>query len=120
MLYLKSIEKACTTVHSKLEYEEKLCFGRVCLESMVCIVTRVSVRDESSAPIDLVYVFVLEHPQTGNAMYLLDDSTSDGAIISDFACDSLAPSPKHQNINRPCICFCARASTDWKCNVLVG
>ena len=22
--------------------------------------------------------------------------------------------------NRPCICFCARASTDWKCNVLVG
>ena len=61
---------------------------------MVCIVTRDSVRDESSAPIDLVYVFVLEHPQTGNAMYLLDDSSSDGAIISDLACDSLATSPK--------------------------
>ena len=51
-------------------------------------------RDESSAPIDLVYVFVLEHPQTGNAMYLLDDSASDGTIITDFACDALATSPK--------------------------
>ena len=95
-------------MHSKLEYKEKLCFGRLRLENMVCIVTRDSVRDESSAPIDLVYVFVLEYPQTGNAMYLLDDSTSDGAIISDFACDALATSPKlrNQNCARECACVC--------------
>ena len=55
-----------------------MCFGRLRIENTACIVTRDSVRDESSAPIDLVYVFVLEHPQTGNAMYLLDDSASDG------------------------------------------
>ena len=51
-------------------------------------------REECSAPIDLVYVFVLEHPQTGKAMYLLDDSASDDTIITDFACDALATSPK--------------------------
>ena len=71
-----------------------MCFGRLRIENTACIVTRDSVRDESSAPIDLVYVFVLEHPQTGKAMYLLDDSASDDTIITDFACDALATSPK--------------------------
>ena len=77
---------------------------------MVCIVTRDAVRDDSSAPIDLVYVFVPEHPQTGNAMCLLDDSTSDVAIISDFACDALATSPKLQIKNLLSVSQCMSLS----------
>ena len=63
-------------------------------ESTVCLATSNSVRGETFAPIHLVYVSVLEHPETEIPVYLLDDSASDGTIITDFVCDALETSPK--------------------------
>ena len=59
-------------------WSNRSCALAVSVLKILPVLLHATPRDESSAPIDLVYVFVLEHPQTGNAMYLLDDSASDG------------------------------------------